>query len=68
MNKVEVTPERLERALEILAREEAQGKTRITLSTAGEVLKAVEMGVINKSEARLIFGFKKRRAPRRPKV
>jgi hypothetical protein len=67
--KTEITPEEFQAALEVVRRKRAGGKTIISLSTPAEVLKATELGVINKSEARIIFGFKKRRAPvRRAKV
>lgn len=40
----------------------------IPLTTAAEVLKAVDLGVISKTEARAMFGLRKRKAPVRRKV
>lgn len=64
----QITPEELNDAVTRIRRDRARGKVSIPLNTASELLKAVELGVINKSEARIMLGLRKRRAPARRKV
>jgi hypothetical protein len=63
-----ITPDELHAAVDRIRKDKARGKLSISLSTAAEVLKAVDLGVISKTEARLMFGLRKRRAPVRRKV
>lgn len=67
-DKNEISPQEFQAALEVVRRKRVGGKTVIALSTPAEVLKATELGVISKAEARQIFGFRKRRAPARRQV
>lgn len=60
-DRIELQPGEFEKALEQVRRQRRTGRQRIELSTPVEVLKAVELGVINKAEARVMFGLRKRR-------
>jgi len=64
----QITPDELHAAVDHIRKARARGKVSIPLTTAAEVLKAVDLGVISKTEARLMFGLRKRRAPVRRKV
>ena len=64
----QITPDELHAAVERIRKDRARGKLAIPLTTAAEVLKAVDLGVISKTEARLMFGLRKRRAPVRKVV
>jgi hypothetical protein len=60
-DRIELQPGEFEKALEQVRRQRRAGRQRIELSSPAEVLKAVELGVINKTEARAMFGLRKRR-------
>jgi hypothetical protein len=64
----EITPDELHAAVDRIRKDRARGRVSIPLNTASELLKAVELGVVNKSEARVMLGLRKRRAPVRRKA
>ena len=61
--RTEITSEELNAAVDHIRRAKARGKVSIPLTTAAEVLKACDLGVISKQEARDMFGLKRRRQP-----
>lgn len=59
----QITPDELHAAVDRIRKDRARGKVSIPLTTAAEVLKACDLGVISKAEARAMFGLRKRRGP-----
>ena len=64
-DRIDLQPGEFEKALEQVRRMRRTGRQRIELSSPAEVLKAVELGVVNKTEARAMFGLRKRRVVRK---
>lgn len=58
-----ITSDELNDAVTRIRKDRARGKVLIPLMSAAEVLKAVDLGVITKAEARAMFGLKRRRQP-----
>jgi hypothetical protein len=59
----QITPDELNAAVDRIRKDRARGKVSIQLTTAVEVFKAVELGLVSKAEGRAMLGLKKRRGP-----
>jgi hypothetical protein len=60
----QITPDELNEAVTRIRKDRARGKVSIPLNTASELLKAVELGVVSKAEARTMLGLKRWPQPR----